>query len=123
MNRRNLIITIAVAALVLAVAGLVWWQDHRIDALREEAERAKIEAETRKYQSDVEQRRLERESKDAIYRYQDSLRQAYIDQKLKDNKKRNDKTRRTIDLIPGSPDSFRDSLWTAEWLKQDGPLW
>jgi Flp pilus assembly protein TadB len=107
--------TLLVTAIALALI-VIWWQHREQQAIR-------VEAETRKYQSDVEQRRLERESKDAIYRYQDSLRQAYIDQKLKENKKKNDKTRRTIDLIPGSPDSFRDSLWTAEWLKQDGPLW
>jgi uncharacterized protein YxeA len=123
MDKKKRNIIIAVSVLVLAIAGLVWWQNHRIQVLKEEADRAKIDSETRSYQSDIEKRRIEQEGKDQMYQYRDSLRQAYIDQKLKENKQKNDKTRRTIDLIPGSPDSFRDSLWSAEWLKKDGPLW
>jgi type VI protein secretion system component VasK len=120
-QRRNIIIAVAVALVI--VGSLIFWQNYRINVLKEEAKSARIEAESRAYQAEIEKRRIQMEATDKMYEYRDSLRQAYIDKKLTENKKKNEKIRKIIDFIPGSPDSFRDSLWSAEWLKQDGPIW
>lgn len=74
---------------------------------------------TQAIRDSIHLRRIIRSKEDAAFLYRDSLRQQRIDYITLQNEKTKKYIREVIRILPNSDTDFRDSLWTAEWARED----
>lgn len=118
MKRNNIIAVL----FVLIVISILIWQKVQVNSLIRQLKEEQVRTQAEQYKTEIIDRQLTRDTKDQMYAFRDSIRQATIDEVLATNKSLNSKVQQQIKKLKDSPDSYRDSLWIEEWKKVDKSL-